>query len=81
MKESLTERNHLLDGYFEAKHIVILEGVRANDKNEDDSNFLTEDGKFRYVEKTGVSVHHYAINCIALMFLRYFAMTVWSWLT
>ena len=45
-----------MDGYFEAKHIVILERVRANDKNEDDSSSLTEDGKFKYVEMTGVSV-------------------------
>ena len=59
LKEVLVDRNHKLDDLFDAHKLVMLEKVKAKDKSDapEDDYSLTDDGKFRYIEKTGVSKH------------------------
>ena len=53
LREKLVERNHSLDDLFINKKIDVQERVKKSDSGEDDQT-LTEDARFRYVERTGV---------------------------
>ena len=53
LKEQLTKRNHSFDHLFINKTINVLERVKKSDGEEEENN-LTEDGRFRCIEKTGV---------------------------